>query len=65
MAQFNVSFFLDNEAFAGTPSEREAAICEVLREVAYRLEENGTKPDEKNVIRDTNGNKIGHWVETS
>lgn len=49
-----IQFKTDNAAFE---ENRELEVADILKRIAYRVEEGATE----GVIMDSNGNKVGHW----
>jgi hypothetical protein len=60
MANFTLSFNMDNAAFADGNHPDEVA--RILRDIAARVGEQG---DEYGIIYDYNGNVVGNWDMTT
>lgn len=63
MRKFELFIEMENASFGYTPTEREAEVSRILREVADQLDRMGCRLNYAEDIRDINGNKVGSWVE--
>lgn len=61
MSVFKVEFEMLNAAFEEYP---ETEICRILRNIAYKIEQNGILHEYHwfQTILDSNGNDVGRWA---
>lgn len=55
--KINLELTTDNAAFEDNGIDYE--VSKILKDLAYRISENGIETDNVFILRDTNGNKVG------